>query len=97
LRTVFGPKKDEVTGDWRKLHSEELQMFHLSRNIIRQIKSRIMWWVGDVARMGEERKMYRVLMGKRPLRRPRCKWEDGTRIDLREIGWGCRVDSVDSA
>jgi hypothetical protein len=74
LRRIFGPKKDEVTGEWRKLHSEQLHILYSSQNI-RQIKSRRMRWAGHVARMGEERNVYRVLMGKpegkRPLGRPR--------------------------
>jgi hypothetical protein len=76
----------------RKLHNEELHILYSSPNIIRQIKSRRMRWVGHMARMGEERNVYRVLMrkpeGKRPLGRPRHRWEDGIRMDLREIGWG---------
>jgi hypothetical protein len=91
LRRIFGPKRDEVTGEWRKLHNEELRILYSSPNIIRQIKSRRMRWAGHVARMGEERSVYRVLMGmlkgKRPLGRPRRKWKDGIRMDLREIGW----------
>jgi hypothetical protein len=90
LRRILGPKRDEVTGEWRKLHNEELHILYSSPNIIRQIKSRGMRWVGHVARMGEERNVYRVLMGKpygkRPLGRPRRRWEDGIRMDLREIG-----------
>jgi hypothetical protein len=82
----------EVTGDWRKLHSEELHNLYLSPNIIRQIKSRRMRWAGHVARMGEEKKVYRVLVGKPkgklPLGRPRRRWEDGIRLDRMEIGWG---------
>jgi hypothetical protein len=92
LRRIFGPKRDEVTGEWRKLHSEELRIVYSSPNIIRQIKSRRMRWAGHVARMGEERNVYRVLMGnpegKRPLGRPRRRWEDGIRMDLRKIGCG---------
>jgi hypothetical protein len=92
LRRIFGAKRDEVTGEWRKLHSEELHILYSSPNIIRQIKSRRMGSAGRVARMGEERNVYRVLMGKpegkRPLERPRCRWEDEIRMDLREIGWG---------
>jgi hypothetical protein len=92
LRRIFGPKRDEVTGEWRKLHNEELHILYSSPNIIRQIKSRTMRWAGHVARMGEERNVYRVLIGKpegkRPLGRPRRRWEDGIRMDLREIGWG---------
>jgi hypothetical protein len=75
LRRIFGPKRDEVTGEWRKFHNEELHILYPSPNITRQIKSRRMRWAGHVARMGEERNMYRVLMGKpeekRPLGRPR--------------------------
>jgi hypothetical protein len=64
LRRIFGPKRDEVTGEWRKLHNEELHILYSSPKIIRQIKSRIMRWAGHVTRMGEERNVYRVLMGK---------------------------------
>jgi hypothetical protein len=87
LRRTFGPKRDEVTGERRKLHSEELHNLYSSPNSIRQIKSRRMRWTGHVARMGEVRKVYRVLVGmpegKSPLGRPRHRWED-----LREISWG---------
>jgi hypothetical protein len=89
---IFGRKSDEVTGEWRKLHSEELHNLYSSSNIFRQIKSRRMRWAGHVARMGEERKVYKVLAGKpegkRPLERPRRRWEDWIRMYLREIGWG---------
>jgi hypothetical protein len=64
LRRIFGPKRDEVTGEWRKLHNEDLHSLYASPNIIREIKSRGMRWVGHVARMREERNVYRVLMGK---------------------------------
>jgi hypothetical protein len=64
LRRIFGPKRDEVTGEWRKLNNEELHILYLSPNLIRQIKSRRMRWAGHVARMGEERKVYKVLVGK---------------------------------
>jgi hypothetical protein len=81
-----------VTGEWRKLHNEELHILFSSTNIIRQIKSRRLRWARHVACMGEERNVQRVLMGKpegkRPLGRPRRRWEDGIRMDLREIGWG---------
>jgi hypothetical protein len=81
-----------VTGEWRKLHSEELHNLYSSPDIIRQVKSRRMRWVGHVARMGEERIVYKFMVGKpegkRPLGRPRCRWEDGIRMDLREIGLG---------
>jgi hypothetical protein len=83
------PKRDEVTGEWRQLHNEELHILYSSPNIIRQIKSRRMRCAGHVACMGE-RNVYSVLMGKpegkRPLGRPRSRWEDGIRMDLREIG-----------
>jgi hypothetical protein len=87
LRTVFGPKRDEVKGEWRKLHRGELHNLYSSSDIIRQIKSRRMRWVGHVACMGEGRNVYRFLLGKTPLGRPRCRWEDGIKMDLREIGW----------
>jgi hypothetical protein len=76
-----------------KLHSGELHNLYSSPDIIRQIKSKRMRWVGNVASMGEGRSVYRILVGKpegkRPLERPRRRWEDGIKIDLREIGWGC--------
>jgi hypothetical protein len=91
-RRIFGPKRDEVTGEWRKLLNEELHPSYSSPNIIRQIKSSRMRWAVHVACMGEERNVYKVLMrkpeGKRQLRRPRHRWEDGIRMDLRETGWG---------
>jgi hypothetical protein len=75
LRGIFGPKRDEVTGEWRKLHSGELHNLYSSPDTFRQIKSRITRWAGHVARMGEGRNVYRVLVGKpeeeRPLERPR--------------------------
>jgi hypothetical protein len=90
LRGIFGPKRDEVTGEWRKLHSGELHNLYSSPDIIRQIKSRRMKWAGHVARTEEGRNVYRVLMGKpegkRPLERPRCRWEDGIKKDVRDIG-----------
>jgi hypothetical protein len=91
LRRIFGPKRDEVTGEWRKLHNEELNDLYCSPNIVRVIKSRIMRWAGHVARMGEGIGVYRVLVGKpegkTPLRRPRHKWEDNIKIDLQEVGF----------
>jgi hypothetical protein len=78
LRRIFGPKRDEVTGEWRKLHSEKLHNLYSSPDIIRQIKSTRMRWTGNVARMGEERKVYKVLAGKPEwkisLGRPRRRW-----------------------
>jgi hypothetical protein len=92
LRRIFGPKRVEVTGEWRKLHNEKLHNLYSSPNIIRQIKSRRMRWAGHAVRMGEERNVYRVLVGKpegkRTLGRPRRRWEDGIGIDLRGIGLG---------
>jgi hypothetical protein len=92
LRRIFGPTRDEVTGEWRKLHSRELHNLYSSPDIIRQIKSKRMRWTGHVARMGEGRNLYRVLVGKpegrRQLGRPRRRWEDGIRMDLEEIGSG---------
>jgi hypothetical protein len=92
LRRIFGPTRDEVMGELRKLHNGELHILQSSPDIIRQIKSRRTRWVGHVARMGQVRNVYRVLVGKpeekRPLVRPRCRWEDGIKMDLREIGWG---------
>jgi hypothetical protein len=83
---MFRPKRDEVTGELRKL----LHVLYSSPNIIRQMKSRIMRWAGHVTRMGQERKVYKVLVGKpegkRPLGRPRHRWEDRIRMDW-EIGW----------
>jgi hypothetical protein len=97
LRRIFGPKRDEVT-EWRKLHNEEIHNLYSSPDIIRQVKSRRMRWAGHVTRMGEERKVYKVLVGKpegrRPLGRPRRRWEDGIRMDLREIGLGGGVDWI---
>ena len=65
LRRIFGPRRDEVTGEWRRLHNEELNDLYSSLNIVRVIKSRIMRWAAHVARMGEVRGLYRVLVGKR--------------------------------
>jgi hypothetical protein len=92
LRRIFGPKRDEMVGGWRKLRNEELQNLNCSLSIIRIIKSRRLIWAGHVARMGEKRNACRILMGKpevkRPLERPRRRWEDNIKMDLREIGWG---------
>jgi hypothetical protein len=92
LRRISGPKRDEVTGEWWKLHSAELYKLYSSPDIIRQIKSRRMRWAGHVARIGEDRKLYNVLVGmsegKRPLVRPWRRWEDVIRMDLTEIGLG---------
>src|SRR5215469_11694499 len=90
LRRVFGPKRVEVTGEWRKLHNEELKDLYSLPNIVRVVKSRRMRWAGHVARMGEGRGVHRVLVGKpegkRPLGRPRRRWEDNIKMDLEEVG-----------
>ena len=92
LRRVFGPKRDEVTEEWRKLHKEELRDLYSLPNIVGVVKSRRMRWAGHVARMGEGRGVHRVLVGKpegkRPLGRPRLRWEDNVKIDLQKVGGG---------
>jgi hypothetical protein len=91
LRRIFGPKRDEIIIGWRRLHNEELHNLYSSPNIIRMIKSRRMSWAGHVAQMGRKRNAYKILVGKpegkRPLGRPRCRWVDNVKIDVREIGW----------
>jgi hypothetical protein len=100
LKRIFGPKRDEVTGEWRRLHNKELYALYSSPNIIRVMKSRRLKWAGHVARMGERRCAYRALVGKpegrRPLARPRRRWEDNIKMDLREVGCG-GTDWVDLA
>jgi len=90
LRRIFGPKRKEGMGEWRRWHNEELNDLYSSPNIVRVIKSGRMRWAGDVARMGEERGVYRVLVGKpegrRPRGRPRHKWVENIRMDLQEVG-----------
>jgi hypothetical protein len=92
LRIVFGPKRDEVTGGWRKLHNEEFHNLYSSPNIIRMIKSRSMRWAGLVGRIGAKMSAYKFLVGKlegkRPLWRLRLRWEDNIKMVLREIGYG---------
>jgi hypothetical protein len=89
LRKAFGPKREE-DGSWRKLHNDEHHSLYFSLNIVRVIKSRRLRWAGHVAHMGEGRGVYRVLVGrpkgKKPLGRPRYRWEDNIKLDLREIG-----------
>jgi hypothetical protein len=92
LRRIFGPKRDEVTGGWRKLHDEELHGLYSSPSIARVIKSRRMRWAGHVASMGEARGAYNILVGRpegrRALGRPRRRWEHNIKTDLRETGFG---------
>ena len=90
LRKIIGAKKDEITGEWRKLHNGEIRALYSSPNIIRSQKSRRMRWAGHVARMEQSRNAHRVLVGKpegkRPLGRPRRRWEDNIKMNLREVG-----------
>ena len=93
LRRIFGPRRDGVTGEWRKLHNEEFNSLYSPPNIVRLIKSRRIRWAGHVARMEEGRGVHKVLVrkpeGKRPLGRPRYRWEDNIKMDLEEVGRGC--------
>ena len=99
LRRIFGPKRDEVTRAWRKLHNEELNDLYSTPITVRVIKSR-MRWAGHVARIGDRRGVYRVLVGKpegkRPIERPRRRWEDNIKIDIQEVGCG-GMDRVELA
>jgi hypothetical protein len=92
LRRIFGPKRDEVTGGWRKLHNGELHGLYSLPSSVRVIKARRMRWAGHVARMGEVRGAYNISVGRpegrRPLGRPRRRWEDNIKMDLGEIGFG---------
>jgi hypothetical protein len=92
LRRIFEPNRDEVTGGWRKLHNEELHGLYSSPRIVRVIKARMMRWAGHVARIGKVRGAYNILVGRpegrRPLGRPRRRWDDNIKMDLREIGLG---------
>jgi hypothetical protein len=89
LRRILGPRRDEVTGDWRKLHNEEIHNLYSSPNVIRMIQSKKMRWAGHVARMGATRNAYRILVGKpegkSQLRRPKLRWVDNIKMDLGEI------------
>jgi hypothetical protein len=91
-RIICGPRRDEVTGEWRKLHSKELSDLYCLPNIVRVINSRRMRLARHVASMRESRDVYRVLMGKsegqRPLGRPRRRWEDNIKMDFQEVEWG---------
>ena len=92
LRKIFGPRREELTWEWRKLHNEELNDLYCSHNIVRVINSRRMSWEGHVARMGERRGIYRVLVGKpegkTQLGRPRRRLENNIKMDLQELGCG---------
>ena len=92
LRRIYGPRRDGVTGEWRKLHNEELNDLYCSPNIVGVIKSRRMRWAGHVACMEEGRGVHKVLVGKpegkRPLGRPRRRWEDNIKMDVQEVGRG---------
>jgi len=92
LRRIFRPRRNEVTGEWTRLHNEELNDLYSSLNTVRVIKSRRMGWAGHVTRKGEESEVYRVLVGipegKRPLGRSRRRWVDNIRMDLQEVGCG---------
>ena len=91
LRKIYGPKRDEVTGEWRKLHNDELHVLYGSPSINRVMKARKLRWAGHVARMGDERTAGRVLKGHptstRPLGRPRNRWEKNLKDDLEELGY----------
>jgi hypothetical protein len=98
LRRIFGPERDEVTGEWRRLHNKELYALYSSPNIIWVIASRRLRWAGHVARMGERRGAYRAVVGKpegrRSLESPRRRWEDNIKMDMREVGWGAWTGSI---
>ena len=90
LRRIFGPKRDEITAEWRKLHNEELNDLYCSSNTVRVIKLRRMGLAGHAARVGEWRSVYRVLVGKPE--RSRRRLEDNIKTDLQEVGWGRGLD-----
>jgi hypothetical protein len=100
LRRIFGPKRDEVMGGWRKLHNEELRNLYSSPSTIRMIKSMRIKWAGHVARMGANRKAYRILVGKpegkRPLGRAKYRWVGNIKMDFIDIGWS-GMDLIDLA
>jgi hypothetical protein len=92
LRGVFGPKRNKVTGEWRKLHNEELNDLYSLPSTVWVVNSRRMRWAGRVAQMGDERVVHKVLVGrlegKRPMGRCRHRWENNIRMDLQEVGGG---------
>jgi hypothetical protein len=87
LKRVFWPKREEMLGGRRRLYNEVLHKLYTSPNIIKVIKSRRMRWIGHVAHMEEMRNAYNILVGKHEGKRPRCRWKENIRMDLREIGW----------
>jgi hypothetical protein len=100
LRKIFGSKRDEVTGKWRRLHNKEVYVLYFSPDIIPVIKSKRLRWAGHVARMGERRGAYSVLVGKpegmRQLERSRHRCADNIKMDLREVGWGHELSQYSS-
>jgi hypothetical protein len=100
LRRIFRVKRDEIISVWRKLHNKELHNLYSSSNVIRIIKSRKMKWAGNVARIREKKNSYKIFVRKpernRPIGRPRRRWQDNIKMDLREIGWG-GMDWIDLA
>ena len=96
LRRMFGPAWDKLKREWRKLHNGEVNDLYSSPNIICMIKSGRMRWAGHVGHVGESGGAYRVLVGKpeikRPLGRPRRRWDDNIKMDLQEVGWGTWID-----
>ena len=98
-RRIYGPKRDEVTGEWRKLHNDEFNDLYSLPNLIRVIKLRRMSWAGHVARVEARRSAYAVLVrnpeGKRPLGRHRSRWEDNIKMDLQDVGWGLDWTGLD--
>ena len=98
LRRIFGPKRDEATGEWRKLHNKELNVLYPSPSTVRVIKSRRMRWVGHAARIGESRGVCRVYLrqpeGKRQLGRPERRWEDNIKLIFRKLDVGAWAGSI---
>jgi hypothetical protein len=96
MKRIFGSKRDKITGEWRKLHKQELSALYSSPNIVRVSKSRRLRWAGHVALMGERRSVHRILVvkpeGKTQLGRPRYKWEGIINVDLQEVEWGLGLD-----
>jgi hypothetical protein len=95
LRRIFGPKRDEATGEWIRLHNKELKDLYSSPNMMRMIESRRLRWAGHLACVGGKRGAYAILVarpeGRTPLGRLRHRWEDNTKMDLQEVGWGART------